>query len=97
MPATSEIKVGDNDNFSVLVAILCRADQRILLSDQESLYTADPRQDPDSKLIREVNVIDDDLRKLAGESLLAKCITKIGEQHFFEEIESRYAMKTEIA
>ena len=66
--ATSEIKVGDNDNLSVLVAILCGADQLLLLTDQEGLFTADPRQYTDAKLIREVNVIDDDLRKLAGGS-----------------------------
>ena len=66
--ATSEIKVGDNDNLSVLVAILCGSDRLLLLTDQEGLYTADPRQTPNAQLISEVKTIDDDLRKLAGGS-----------------------------
>ena len=66
--ATSEIKVGDNDNLSVLVAILCGADRLLLLTDQEGLYTADPRQNPNAQLIHEVKTINDDLRKLAGGS-----------------------------
>ncbi|ASJ39384.1 glutamate 5-kinase [Vibrio vulnificus] len=66
--ATSEIKVGDNDNLSALVGILCGADKLLLLTDQKGLYTADPRKDPNAELIKEVKVIDDTLRKIAGGS-----------------------------
>ncbi|MEM7117000.1 MAG: glutamate 5-kinase [Chloroflexota bacterium] len=67
--ATEEIKVGDNDNLSALVAILAQADLLLLLTDQPGLFTADPRSNPDAKLIPEVHKIDDSLRKLAGGSV----------------------------
>ncbi len=41
--ATEEIKIGDNDNLSALVANLIDADLLMLLTDQAGLYTADPR------------------------------------------------------
>lgn len=66
--ATSEIKVGDNDNLSALVGILCGADKLLLLTDQKGLFTADPRKDPSAELIREVKTIDDTLRNIAGGS-----------------------------
>jgi glutamate 5-kinase len=52
--ATDEIRIGDNDNLSAQVATLIEADLLILLTDQEGLYTADPRSDPNAELIREV-------------------------------------------
>lgn len=67
--ATAEIKVGDNDNLSALVAILAKADKLLLLTDQLGLFTADPRTDPKAKLIREVSTIDENLHKLAGGSV----------------------------
>ncbi|CAH0526702.1 glutamate 5-kinase [Vibrio hippocampi] len=66
--ATTEIKVGDNDNLSALVGILCGADKLLLLTDQAGLFTADPRTNPDAELIREVTTIDETLRKIAGGS-----------------------------
>lgn len=66
--ATAEIKVGDNDNLSALVAVLAEADQLLLLTDQSGLFTADPRTDPEATLIKEVHTIDDTLRQLAGGS-----------------------------
>ncbi|MBQ4832007.1 glutamate 5-kinase [Pseudoalteromonas sp. MMG010] len=66
--ATSEIKVGDNDNLSALVAILANADKLLLLTDQEGLFTSDPRTNRHAKLIDEVEHIDDELRQLAGGS-----------------------------
>jgi len=65
---TAEIKVGDNDNLSALVAILTDADLLLMLSDQPGLFTADPRSNPDAQLIPEVRTIDDTLHKLAGGS-----------------------------
>ena len=52
--ATAEIKVGDNDNLSALIALLAEADLLLLLTDQPGLFTADPRTDPDAQLIPEV-------------------------------------------
>ncbi|WP_150138001.1 glutamate 5-kinase [Candidatus Enterovibrio escicola] len=67
--ATAEIKVGDNDNLSALVAILANANKLLLLTDQLGLFTADPRSNPDAKLIREVHKIDEMLHKLASGSV----------------------------
>lgn len=67
--ATAEIKVGDNDNLSALAAILAGADKLLLLTDQQGLYTADPRNNPQAELIREVHGIDDALRAIAGDSV----------------------------
>jgi glutamate 5-kinase len=65
---TEEIKVGDNDNLSALVALLTDADLLLILSDQPGLFTADPRSSSDAQLIPEVITIDETLRKLAGGS-----------------------------
>lgn len=67
--ATSEIKVGDNDNLSARAAILADADLLILLTDQKGLYTADPRSNPDATLIREVKEITPEIKALAGDSV----------------------------
>ncbi|QPC81950.1 glutamate 5-kinase [Phototrophicus methaneseepsis] len=64
--ATDEIRVGDNDNLSALVASVLEADLLVLLTDQPGLYTADPRQDPEAELIPTVPRIDTDVMKLAG-------------------------------
>lgn len=66
---TEEIKVGDNDNLSALVAILTDADLLLMLTDQPGLFTADPRHDPQAQLISEVTAIDETLRQLAGASV----------------------------
>lgn len=52
--ATEEIRVGDNDNLSALVANLVDADLLILLTDQPGLYTTDPRVDAGACLVEEV-------------------------------------------
>ncbi len=64
--ATEEIRVGDNDNLSALVANLIDADLLILLTDQKGLYTADPRSNPDADLIPLVEQIDASVYGLAG-------------------------------
>lgn len=66
--ATSEIAVGDNDTLGAIVATNIRADLLILMSDIEGLYTADPRQDPNAKLIPLVEEITPDILALAGGS-----------------------------
>ncbi|MCJ7511641.1 MAG: glutamate 5-kinase [Anaerolineales bacterium] len=52
--ATEEIRLGDNDNLSALVATLVDADTLILLTDQPGVFTADPRHDPAAQLISDV-------------------------------------------
>ncbi len=64
--ATEEIKVGDNDTLSAIVAVSVSAEKLILLSDIDGLYTADPHRDPNAKLIHEVREITDDIMALAG-------------------------------
>jgi len=53
--ATEEIRVGDNDNLSALVAQLVHADLLVMLTNQAGLYTADPRHDPDARLVHVVD------------------------------------------
>lgn len=67
--AVEEFKVGDNDNLSALVAILAQADQLYLLTDQEGLFDADPRNNPNAKLISEVEKITPEIRAIAGGSV----------------------------
>lgn len=55
--ASDEIKVGDNDTLSALVANLVDADLLVLVSDIPGLYTADPETYPDAELLREVHTI----------------------------------------
>lgn len=50
--ATEEIRVGDNDNLSALVANLIAADDLYLLTDQEGLLTTDPRKNARADLVR---------------------------------------------
>jgi glutamate 5-kinase len=64
--ATEEIKIGDNDNLSALVANLIDADLLILLTDQAGLYTADPRRHSTATLIAEVPLITDAIIALAA-------------------------------
>jgi len=64
--ATEEIKIGDNDNLSALVANLIDADLLILITDQAGLFTADPRRHAAATLISEVPVISDDIIALAA-------------------------------
>jgi glutamate 5-kinase len=49
--AVDELKFGDNDTLSALVASLLEADWLFLLTDVDRLYSADPRQHPDAKPI----------------------------------------------
>ncbi len=61
-----EIRVGDNDNLSAMVATLAEADLLILLTDQPGLFTADPRTHPDARLIPVVDNLSEDVFAMAG-------------------------------
>ncbi|MCI9027886.1 MAG: glutamate 5-kinase, partial [Lawsonibacter sp.] len=64
--ATAEIKVGDNDTLGAIVACSVGADLLVLLSDIEGLYTADPRKNPDARLIPTVEAVTPEIQALAG-------------------------------
>ena len=66
--ATAELGIGDNDTLAAIVAQSVKADLLVLLSDIDGLYTADPRNHPDAKLISRVERIDEHILSLAGVS-----------------------------
>ena len=61
--STYEMQFGDNDTLSAIVTSITKADLLILLSDIDGLYSDDPHDNPDAKLIREVDTLD---RKILG-------------------------------
>jgi len=63
---TDEIRFGDNDTLGALVTNLIEADVLVLLTDQQGLYTADPRRDPAATLVREAQAGDPALEAMAG-------------------------------
>jgi len=63
---TDEIKFGDNDTLGALVANLIEGDALIILTDQQGLYTADPRKNPAAQLVREAKAGDSSLEAMAG-------------------------------
>ena len=63
---TDEIRVGDNDTLGALVTNLIEADVLVLLTDQQGLYTADPRRDSQSTLVRTARAGDPALEAMAG-------------------------------
>ncbi len=64
--ATDEIKVGDNDTLSAMVAVNAGADLLILLSDIDGLYTADPHRNAEAVCIPEVRELTSEIFALAG-------------------------------
>ncbi len=65
--ATAEIRFGDNDRLAARVAEMVQADQLILLSDIDGLYTADPRRDPAASHIPLVEAITPEIEAMGGE------------------------------
>lgn len=63
--STYEMRFGDNDTLSAIVASLVGADLLILLSDIDGLYTDDPHKNTDAKLIHDVYEISDDILHMA--------------------------------
>lgn len=63
---TDEIKVGDNDTLGALTTNLVDADILIILTDQEGMFTADPRNDPNAELISRAVAGSADLEAMAG-------------------------------
>ena len=63
---TDEIRVGDNDTLGALVTNLIEADLLVLLTDQQGLFTADPRGRTDATLVTRANAGDPALEAMAG-------------------------------
>lgn len=66
--AAKEFSFGNNDHLAAAVAHLVAADTIVLLTDQEGLYTADPRLFPEAELISVVHHIDERICALGGAS-----------------------------
>lgn len=64
--AVDEIKIGDNDTLSAIVASIVDADVLIILSDIDGLYTANPQTDSTARLVAEVRDITVEIEKSAG-------------------------------
>jgi glutamate 5-kinase len=66
--AVEEIKVGDNDNLSALVASLIDADLLILLTDVDGLFTEDPSVNAGARKIDTVEAVTDEITRLVWDS-----------------------------
>lgn len=64
--SVDEIKIGDNDTLSAEVAVLTGADVLVVFSDIDGLFTANPAQDPEARLVPLVTLIDQKLMDTAG-------------------------------
>lgn len=65
--STDEIRFGDNDTLAAMVAGQVHADLLIILTDQQGMFDADPRSNPDAKLLSTVRALDEDLFEMAGD------------------------------
>ena len=63
--SNEEIKFGDNDNLAALTANLLEADYLILLTDQDGLYSDDPRKNSNVTLLSRISVNDKKLDEVA--------------------------------
>ena len=64
-----ELEFGENDTLAAHVAQFSNSDMLIILSDIDGFYDANPKIDPNAKLIPMVTEINDDIRKLAGDAV----------------------------
>ena len=64
--STDEIRFGDNDTLAAMVAGQVHADLLIILTDQEGMFDADPRSNPNAKLFSTVRAMDESLFDMAG-------------------------------
>lgn len=79
--AVEEIKVGDNDNLSALVASLIEADLLVLLTDVDGLYSVNPAVDAAARKIDTVDAVTEDIVRLvwagAGTGAVGGMATKL--------------------
>ncbi len=64
--ATAELCLGDNDNLAALVSNLINADVMVILTDQDGLFSADPRKCAAATLVETGRAGDPELERLAG-------------------------------
>ena len=62
--ATTEIKYGDNDRLASRVAQITNADTLVLLSDVDGLYTKNPKNFKDAKIIKKIENLSEDLKNI---------------------------------
>ena len=65
---TKEIKFGDNDELSSIVAVMCNVSHYIILSDIDGVFTDDPKTNKDAKLIPKIHKVTEDIRIKAKDS-----------------------------
>lgn len=91
--ATDEIKIGDNDNLSAIVASLIDAEVLIILTDIDGLYNGNPKIDSAAKLIHEVSNINSEIEQMAGGAG-----TKLGTGGMFTKIQAaKIALKNNVS
>ena len=66
--SVDEIKVGDNDTLAALLVPVVEADLLVLVSDIDGLYTSNPHLHKDAKLLKYVDVVDNEIEKMASDS-----------------------------
>lgn len=64
--AVDEIKLGDNDNLSALVASNLGADLLIMLTDTDGLFTYDPKRSKKAEFISVVDAITPEIERIAS-------------------------------
>lgn len=65
--ATDEIRFGDNDSLAAMVSNLVEANALLILTDQDGLFSEDPRQNPNAKLITSAMADEKRIEKMAGD------------------------------
>ena len=65
--ATDEIRFGDNDRLAAQIAVTIGADQLVLLSDVDGLYTANPFTDPNARRLDLVPALTPEIEAMAGD------------------------------
>ncbi|RPE71415.1 glutamate 5-kinase [Pacificibacter maritimus] len=65
--ATDEIRYGDNDRLAAQIAVTVGADQLVLLSDIDGLYTSNPKTDPSARHLPQVTEITPEIEAMAGD------------------------------
>lgn len=64
--ATEEIKFGDNDRLSAIVAQMAGADVLVLLSDIDGLYSCDPKENPKAEFYPVIKKITSEIEQMAS-------------------------------
>ena len=63
---TDEIRFGDNDTLAAAVANISDADLLVILTDQAGLFEADPRSNPQARLVERGTAGEESLKAMAG-------------------------------